>query len=168
MRVGSVVVALGLIGALALRIDNLHTLRLGSATIHSPLVAEEFRLLMLVNDERNRAGLAPLQFSPRLLSAARAHSLDMAAHGYLGHDSPAGDTPSDRARAAGLNYDELGENLYSENLPDATSLPERVMATWMQNPAHRANLLSSSYRVSAVGMVHAADGNYYVTEDFIR
>jgi len=124
-------------------------------------------LLKLANDSRERAGLAPLQFSPRLMVAARNHSRDMAARGYLGHDSPAGDTPADRTRAAGVNYDELGENVYRDSA-EAGALPTRAIKAWLQSRAYRSNLLSPGFRLSAVGIARADDGNYFVTQDFIR
>ena len=167
-RVGTVVVALGVIGAMTARIDGLHGVRTQNSSIQSPLSAREFQLLKLVNDSRVQAGVTPLQFAPRLMEAARTHSRDMAGRGYLGHDSPAGDTPADRARAAGINYDELGENVYRGDAADADALPERVLQAWLLSRAHRANLLSPWFRLSAVGIVRADDGNYYVTQDFIR
>jgi uncharacterized protein YkwD len=167
-RVGTVIVALGVIGSIVARIDGLHSARIQTISLQSPLAAQEFRLLKIVNDKRVQAGLAPLQFSRYLMIAARNHSSDMAARGYLGHDSPAGDTPADRARTAGINYDELGENIYRGNAADADSLPERVVDTWMQSPAHRANLLSPGFRLSAVGVARADNGLYYVTQDFVR
>jgi uncharacterized protein YkwD len=168
VRIGTVVVALSVIGAMAARIDGLHGLRLQTAAIQSPLSAQEFQLLKLVNDSRVQAGLAPLQFSQRLMLAARNHSRDMAARGYLGHDSPTGDTPADRARAAGIDYDELGENVYRGAASDTDALPEHVIKAWLQNRAHRANMLSPGFRLSAVGIARANDGNFFVTQDFVR
>jgi uncharacterized protein YkwD len=151
-----------------MRVDWLHRVRLQAAAIQSPFSAQEFQLLKLANDSRVHAGLAPLQFSPRLMMAARNHSRDMAVRGYLGHDSPAGDTPADRTRAAGIGYDELAENVYSDDAVDAGALPEHVIKAWLQNRAHRANLLSPGFRLSAVGIARADDGTYFVTEDFVR
>ena len=168
VRIGTAVVALSVIGAMTARIEGLRGARLQTAAIQSPLSAQEFQLLKLANDSRMQAGLAPLQFSQRLMLAARNHSRDMAARGYLGHDSPTGDTPDDRARAAGIDYDELGENVYRGVAPDADALPEHVIKAWLQNRAHRANLLSPGFRLSAVGIARADDGNYFVTQDFIR
>jgi uncharacterized protein YkwD len=153
---------------MAARIDGLHTARIQTTSVQSPLASQEFRLLKLVNDQRARAGIPPLQFSPRLMVAARTHSHDMAIRGYLGHDSPAGDTPADRVRAAGINYDELGENVYSSDAADAETLPERVVNAWMQIRAYRASLLSPGFRLSAAGITRADDGDYYVTQDFVR
>jgi uncharacterized protein YkwD len=137
-------------------------------SMSSPLASEELQLLKLVNDERQHAGFTPLQFSPRLMTAARNHSHDMATRRYLGHDSPAGDTPTERIRAAGIYYDELGENVYSANATRSEQLPGEVLTAWMRSPAHRANLLAPGFRLSAVGIARAADGEYYITQDFIR
>ena len=161
-------VAVGVIAAIAVRIDGLRGHGLQIASIQSPFSAQEFQLLKLANDSRERAGLAPLQFSPRLMVAARNHSRDMAARGYLGHDSPAGDTPADRVRAAGINYDELTENVYSGDAATADSLPGHVIKAWLRSRAYRANLLSPGSRLSAVGIARADDGNYFVTQDFVR
>ena len=167
-RVGTVVVALGVIGAMTAHVDGLRGTRLQTASIQSPLAAQEFQVLKLVNDTRAHAGLRPLQFSLRLMIAARNHSRDMAARGYLGHESPAGDTPTDRARAAGINYDELAENVYRGDGEDAHALTEHIIRAWLQSRAHRANLMCPRFHLSAVGISRARDGNYYVTQDFIR
>lgn len=136
--------------------------------MRSPLSAVEFQILKLVNDQRALIGQAPLEFSPRLMMAARAHSEDMAAHHYLGYDGPGGDTPADRARASGVSYLELAETVYSDGASGLEALPARTVAEWLVSPAHRANLLSPRLRASAVGLARAADGRLYVTEDFIR
>jgi uncharacterized protein YkwD len=167
-RVATVVVALGVIGAMTAHINGWHNGRMQTAAIQSPFSAPEFQLLKLCNDNRIEAGLAPLQFSPRLMVAARNHSRDMAARGYLGQDSPAGATPADRARAAGLDYDEIAENVYRADAVQAEGLPKRVITAWLQSPAYRGNLLSPAFRLSAVGIARAEDGDYFVTQDFIR
>jgi uncharacterized protein YkwD len=168
VRIGSALLALGLVVAIVVRINMLHSARLSVRRISSTLSPEEFRILKLVNDERIRAGQPPLDFSPGLMVAARNHSQDMAAHNYLGHDSPAGDTPADRLRAAGVGYEELAENVFSGNPNDVGRLPEEVVKGWLQSPEHRANLLSQRFRATAVGIARSQQGSFYVTEDFVR
>ena len=46
------------------------------------------RMLELVNEERTRAGLDPLEFDDQLREVARAHSREMFELGYFGHQSP--------------------------------------------------------------------------------
>ncbi len=128
----------------------------------------EARIVELINTARMQAGAAPLALSDRLTLAARAHAQDMAEHGYVAHDSADGDTPVDRARAAGLDYDEIAENLLSDPGHDLDSLPQRALTTWLASPTSRINLLAPQFRTTAVAIAHAADGSYYVTLDLMR
>jgi uncharacterized protein YkwD len=156
------------VSAIATRTNRVHRTISSNADDRAAPSAREVRILKLMNDERARAGLAPLRFSPSLMTACRRHSLDMAARGYLGHDSPGGDTPADRVIAAGLNYAELGENVYTQTLLEPDSLPERAVAQWLDGPRPRANLLSPGFRGIAVAIAQAANGDFYVTANFIR
>lgn len=171
MRFASIGIALGVCGALATRTNTFrgfHPALKDEGALRSELSAQEFQVLKLVNDERVRAGSPALQFAPRLSIAARVHSADMAVHGYVGHDGPAGDTPADRARRAGISYRELGENVYADDGADVAGLPARTVRVWLASPAHRANLLSPRFEVSAVGIGKSAQGKFYITEDFVR
>jgi uncharacterized protein YkwD len=51
--------------------------------------------------------------------------------------------------------------------PDA-ELPQRAIEGWMASPPHRDNLLSADFRESGIGVAQGADGETYVTQDFIR
>jgi uncharacterized protein YkwD len=135
---------------------------------HAKLNPIESRIVELVNDARAAAGAAPLVLSDRLGIAARVHADDMAANGYLAHDSTAGDTPADRVHAAGLDYDEIAENLLIDQGHDLDALPRRALATWLASPASRVNLLAPRFRTAAVAIAHATDGSYYVTLDLMR
>jgi uncharacterized protein YkwD len=171
VRIGAALLAIGLasaIGVHGVRVATLHTTGVATGEFASPLSAQEFRILKLVNDERVRAGQPPLQFSPLLMSAARAHSIDMAERRYFGHDSPAGDTPADRVRMMGISYEELAESLYRDDSSNVETLPDRVVKGWLASPSHRANMLSTRFRIAAVGIARSDDGKIYVTQDFIR
>jgi uncharacterized protein YkwD len=135
---------------------------------HAQLNPVEARIVELVNATRTQVGAAPLALSDRLAMAAHAHAEDMAAHGYVALDSAAGDTPVDRARAAGLDYDELAENVLSDPGYDLGALPQRTLTAWLTSPSPRRNLLSPRFHRTAVAVAHATDGSYYVTLDLMR
>jgi uncharacterized protein YkwD len=151
-------------------------LRFGRFTVSQPRVevpqvqlnAIEERIVELVNAARAQVGAAPLALSDRLTLAARAHAQDMAAHGYLAHDSAAGDPPADRVRSVGLDYDELAENLLSDPGHEVDALPQRAIAAWLASPTPRNNLLSPRFRTAAVAIAHATNGSFYVTLDLMR
>lgn len=171
--VGGAIIAVLCAGALAARVYLLPA-SLAEIAPATPLDEQESSLLRMANAARARAGLTPLKLSRRLLAAAKFHSADMAARGYLGHDGPGGDTPADRVRQAGMNYQEIAENLYSDGRADAAgdagaaNPSARALAAWMADPARRANLLSTRFRATAVAISRAPDGACYVTQDFIR
>lgn len=112
----------------------------------------EARLLQLLNAERQRAGLRPLDPDPLLTAAARAHARDMLAQGYFAHVDLAGRTPADRARAAGVRFAVAGENLA---LAPTVELAHRGL---MDSPGHRANILSPLYTRVGIGV---ADGGLH-------
>ena len=122
----------------------------------------------MTNEVRARFGLPALAFSRPLMAAARFHSADMAARGYSGHDGPSGDSPADRVRRFGLNYQEVAENIFADGRTIDGALPSRVLAAWMANPERRGNLLNASFHATAVAISRAPDGSWYVTQDFIR
>lgn len=130
--------------------------------------AQESEILRLVNDERKRAGEAPLRVSQRLTLASRGHSYDMALRRYLGHDGPAGDTPAERVRSVGIDYVKLGENIFTESGGNFGDLGERALKEWMASPGHRANILSPDFTATGVGVARATDGTTYVTQDFVK
>ena len=156
------------IAAIAVRVGPRARRPVGPALAAAQFGPAESRIVELVNDARTRAGLAPLVLSDRLLLAARAHSQDMAAHRYLAHESGAGDAPADRVRVAGLDYEEIAENLLSDLGPDLDALPERALTIWLASPTPRGNLLSPQFRTAAVAIARAVDGSFFVTLDFMR
>lgn len=134
----------------------------------APIGPQESALLRMTNEVRTRFGLPALAFSRPLMAAARFHSADMAARGYFGHDGPSGDSPADRVRRFGLNYQEVAENIFADGRTIDGALPSRVLAAWMANPERRGNLLNASFHATAVAISRAPDGSWYVTQDFIR
>jgi len=129
---------------------------------------QETEIIGLENLERSRAGLKPLKFSPRLAVIARGHSYDMAMRHYLAHSSPEGVAPADRITGVGIDYRVVGENLYMDEDADARGMPRRATDGWRKSAEHHANIVSAEFTETGVGIAHSADGNTYVTQDFVR
>jgi uncharacterized protein YkwD len=111
--------------------------------------------LCLINRERTGHGEAPLAASQKLERAAQAHSDDMAARDYFEHEGPRGDTPLSRMRECGYLSSshagfEAGENIGWGTLWLAT--PRAMVAAWMASDGHRANILDSHFRDTAIGV----------------
>ncbi|WP_429597823.1 CvpA family protein [Variovorax sp. PvP013] len=120
----------------------------------------EAAMLVLVNEERVKAGLPALQADPQALDTARAHSRDMFARGYFSHIGPDGTTPFDRMRANGLRFRTAGENLAL-----APSLPMAHKGL-MNSPGHRANILQPAFGRLAVGILDGGRHGLMVTQTF--
>lgn len=114
-----------------------------------------------VNAVRRRSGLPPLAPSPVLDRVSQEHAEDMLARSYLGHRSPEGLGPSERARAGGYRSG-IGENIVEQRFS-----AEEALAAWMGSPGHRRNLLDPGCREMGLGLAvgagyDAAPGGYRV------
>ncbi|MFF3744893.1 CAP domain-containing protein [Streptomyces kronopolitis] len=117
------------------------------------------QVLSLVNQERGRAGCSPVAADGELTGLAQGFSDDMARRGFFGHTDPDGDSPWDRARAAGV------PDLGGENIARGQADARAVMDSWMKSPGHRANILNCEYKTLGVG-VHFGPGGPWWTQDF--
>jgi uncharacterized protein YkwD len=96
------------------------------------------------------AAARPLAWNPSLGAAAQGHSKAMAYGNYFAHQDPDGDTPSDRARAAGFRGRQIGENIAA-----GQGSPSKAMAGWLASPGHCANLMNPMF--TQVGAAYATD-----------
>ncbi|WP_246010081.1 CAP domain-containing protein [Actinokineospora cianjurensis] len=117
------------------------------------------QVLAITNDERAKAGCAPLVLDARLNQAAQAHSADMSAQNYFSHTSLDGRTFVDRAKAAG--YPSPG----AENIAKGQRTAAQVMTAWMNSSGHRANILNCGLTTMGLGFVQ---NGYYWTQIFGR
>ncbi|MFL5946035.1 MAG: CAP domain-containing protein [Gaiellaceae bacterium] len=142
---------------------------------HATLSALEQGVLADINALRKQHGLAPLRVSTRLSTAARQHSLEMAARGYFSHNSANGSSFDRRISryypVGGTRYWSVGENLLWSS-PDVDA--GGALDMWWNSPEHRKNMLTARWREIGLSAVHvtAAPGTYggrevtIVTTDF--
>jgi uncharacterized protein YkwD len=96
------------------------------------------------------AAARPLAWNASLGAAAQGHSKAMAYGNYFAHQDPDGDTPADRARAAGFRGRQIGENIAA-----GQGSPGKAMAGWLASPGHCANLMNPMF--TQVGAAYATD-----------
>ncbi|KAB3527704.1 hypothetical protein F8153_11670 [Alkaliphilus serpentinus] len=120
------------------------------------LTADEIRMVEMVNAERTKAGVAPLQIDVDLASVARVKSKDMHDNKYFSHKSPTYGSPFDMMRAFGINYKSAGENLAMH------SSVESAHIGLMNSEGHRKNILNPGFTHIGIG-IH----NGYYTQMFI-
>jgi uncharacterized protein YkwD len=122
-------------------------------------------LLEQVNAARRKAGVPPLRVNPLLDKAAQKHAEDMLARGYFAHESPGGGSVKERAKEAGYEWREIGENIAEGQLS-----VDEVMKGWMNSPEHRRNILERGFTDIGSGLAagKGKDGAYRVlwVQDF--
>ena len=128
-----------------------------------------------VNAIRAQHGLARLEVTKALASAAAAHSRDMAETGLFQHDSSGGRAYWQRIRHfypdSGFRRWSVGETLLWES-PDVSA--QATVFTWLASPTHRKILLDPAWHDIGVAALHAtkAPGDFHgleisvITADF--
>ena len=117
------------------------------------------QVVKLVNEERTKAGLAPLTVDSSITAAAQTRAKEIETS--FSHTRPNGTSFSTALDAAGVNYRSSGENIaYGQNSA------AQVMQGWMNSSGHRANILNGSFTRIGVGHYKSASGVDYWTQLF--
>jgi len=106
-------------------------------------------LITFTNQQRTSAGLKPLAKNKELMASAQAKAEDMLTDDYWEHYAPDNTSPWDFIRANGYTYEYAGENLAKGFTDD-----QSVVTAWMQSPAHRKNILDSTFQDIGIAVVN--------------
>jgi len=132
-------------------------------SIPQPLqVSSAYDLIQAVNDLRASYGLPAYQPNSILMAVAQAHSEYQASIGTWTHIGPNGESPRDRAIAAG--YPASG--YFSENVyKDGSNLSaQAVVNAWMGDAPHQNTMLSSTLQDVGAGVATAGNYVYYTLD----
>lgn len=113
-------------------------------------------VLRLVNIEREKAGLAPLEYLTAGQAAADVRAAEI--RELFGHTRPDGSRCFTVLQEYDITFYAAGENIAY-----GYTTPEAVVEAWMNSDGHRANILNPEFTALAVGM----DDNHWV-QLFIR
>lgn len=111
-------------------------------------------VLRLVNIEREKVNLKPLQHHDAVGRVAQVKSEDMSENNYLEHTSPTHGTPFEMLKNYGISYKSAGENI-----AQGYRTPQEVVTGWMNSSGHRANILHN--RFTHIGIGYAQKGHYW-------
>lgn len=121
-----------------------------------------------VNEERAKAGVAPLSYNNTMQKYARIKSEDMGVRKYFAHEDPNGQLITAKMKADGVSYNAWGENIaYLSGYSGDANLANQFMTNWMNSSGHRANILSSNFTSIGVG-VYKIGNTYYATQEFMK
>lgn len=119
----------------------------------------------LINAERLRAGIAPLEEDARLAEAAQIHADQMARAGRVEHDLAGAEYPRLEDRLGAVEYD---WQVTGENLAFGQGAAAAVVRDWMRSPAHRGNILNPAFAEAGVGHANDEAGRTYFAQVFAR
>jgi uncharacterized protein YkwD len=145
-----------------------------------------------INKERSRRGLSTLSYDTGLQEIARYHSEDMATELYFAHESPEGETMSDRydrfgyecrVEISGDRYATGAENIaytYADSNVQTesglenygnneTAIARGLVNQWMNSSGHRENILRSYWQSEGIGVaIEDVNGEtrVYATQNF--
>lgn len=129
----------------------------------SKLLADSFELqnFDLVNAERRQHQLPTLKYSKENSDTARQHSKDMANNNYFDHTNLKGQSPFDRLKQEGIEFNAAGENL-------AYGQVSSIFAHQglMNSLGHRKNILNQSFNKLGVGVSFNDERQPYWTENY--
>ena len=106
----------------------------------------EAQVVALVNKERARYNLSPLEHRADIANVAEVKAKDMVDRTYFSHQSPTYGSPFDMLKQFNISYRSAGENI-----AQGQQSPEQVMNSWMNSPGHRKNILGSQFNSIGVG-----------------
>jgi len=123
----------------------------------------ETKMLDLINQERQKAGVPPLTMHTKLRELARLKSEDMLVNNYFSHYSEKYGSPFDMMKNNGVLYWSAGENIAK------ASSVERAHTNLMNSEGHRNNILNPKFDHIGIGIVRCSNtGTYYITQMFIQ
>lgn len=107
------------------------------------------QVLPLVNEERAKRGLAPLEYSVELTEVAMKRAAETSI--YWSHIRP-----------CGMDCFTISSIFDGENIGAKTASPKRIMSSWMNSALHRAAILNSSYKSIGIGCYKINGVAYWV------
>jgi uncharacterized protein YkwD/chitodextrinase len=128
------------------------------------LTAIESQVIDMVNQHRVAMGLNALVPAPSLVASAEYKSMNMAGYLYMDHDDPA-----PVARGIGDRFIACGYPAgyaWGENIAYGFVDAQSVMAAWLSDIGHKANIENTSWTTIGVGVAQASNGLIFWTQDF--
>ena len=123
----------------------------------SSMNEDEKEVFNLINKQRTNNGLQALKIDEEVQKVARIKAEDMVQNNYFAHESPTYGTPFNMLNSFKISYKSAGENIA------ANSSNAGAVNAWMNSSGHKANILSSKYNYTGIGVVSSSKyGKIYV------
>jgi uncharacterized protein YkwD len=120
-------------------------------------------MLDLVNQERIKAGIAPLSFDETMQIDAQWKTDDMSARHYFAHKLPGTTQDLDDAH---MQLASVNCKLISENLTSGPDTSAAAVKAWMASKLHREAILDARSTTTGFGVTKTSEGTYLSGEHF--
>lgn len=130
----------------------------------SYLNSVEQEIFRMVNEERKKVGVSPLNYNEVMEKYARIKSKDMGDRNYFSHENPDGKLITSEMKKDGVTYSSWGENIaYIDG--SSSSIASEIMSMWLNSKGHKENILSTNF--TSIGIGVSKHGNkIYATQEF--
>jgi uncharacterized protein YkwD len=111
-------------------------------------------IVCLLNAERQKAGVGPLESNKKLQRAAQNHTDHMDGTGCFDHECPGEADLSQRLQGVDYLIGSLIRWVCGENIAwgsDKLGTPKAIVQTWMNSPPHRSTLLNAAFHDVGIG-----------------
>lgn len=112
------------------------------------VILSQEEIIKETNLQREKNGLLPLKENSILNLMAQKKIEDMFKYQYFSHYSPSGKRVADLAKDFNYEFLIVGENLAMGNF----SSEKDLVASWMESPGHRENILNPKYQEIGVAV----------------
>jgi uncharacterized protein YkwD len=130
----------------------------------TPTDDAEAKLVQLLNADRTSRGLPGITVDQRLMSIARARSVDMATQHYFSHTAPDGSQVFSKVTAAGVPSRRTGEIIAYNYTTDFMTSAVEANRQWLASPGHYDIITTAQYTHVGVGLApDVTDGRRYWT-----
>ncbi len=125
------------------------------------ITTDEELVLSLINSEREKNKLSPLELDTELQNLARLKAEDLVKNNYFSHISPTYGTPFEMLKSHNISY-----KTASENIAGNSSL-ENAVSSWMNSESHKQNILSNIYNYTGIAVVDSIAYGKIIVQLFI-
>ncbi len=128
---------------------------------NSSLTADESELLSLINREREKNNLLPLNLDEELQNIARLKANDLVDNNYFSHISPTYGTPFEMLKNNQISYKTASENIAGN--PSIT----KAFESWIASESHKNNILNNDYNYTGLAVVDSIAYGKIIVELFV-
>ncbi|MBI2636404.1 CAP domain-containing protein [Candidatus Peregrinibacteria bacterium] len=141
-------------GNVSASFQSVSSASISAISIRNSILAFRRDVLSIVNQERQKRGIATLTRNPILERSAQIHANDMAKRNFFSHIAPDGTDLEDRIRATGYFVKPCNCSVsfpYGENIAKGQKNAKDVMSAWMRSSTHRENILNGKFKEFGLG-----------------